>query len=488
MNDTFLQEEGKILIAVINDFFTCLQVELNPISISRSLATKMKEHLPECSDDEINGITQEITESLEQNEQDYANLTATLQAGKSREYWLKRQIDAGLAVLSAEMQDAYLNSLDQALKQANEKINSTFITQNGEISLNPNLDGLIAEQYHAQTFNLDAAAQGKTVHADVPQINTKNSVDISVRRTSGGIPDARYQVKYGKTAADTIKLINEGNYNNQRLIVPKEQVAEVQKAFPNKTVLSEIEFDGVRGDSLSKQDAKALQEKAQNGKTDLMNWNQYQIKSLAQGLCKESAKSALLAMAISGGAKLIQDLIQTGEIHLTETGITALKSGTDIFLKQMLAGALKIAAQKGMIALLPPTTPIGVITAIAFAAVEIVKILYQIGKGECPVAEGLGKIQDITLSIAGGFLASAAVGAAIGSIIPGAGTIVGAVVGFAVSTVSYSIGSSFGHAVSEGLKKIEKAAADEVKSIICGIKAGISTVSSMMTETGTAKA
>lgn len=63
----------------------------------------------------------------------------------------------------------YLQGLDAALADANASLYRTIRTQAGAgpISQNPNLDGFIAEQYHAQTFNLNAKASGSPYRAKV---------------------------------------------------------------------------------------------------------------------------------------------------------------------------------------------------------------------------------------------------------------------------------------------------------------------------------
>lgn len=63
-------------------------------------------------------------------------------------------------------------------------------------------------------------------------------------------------------AQDTIRMEKNGNYNNQRLVVPREQLDEVRKAFPGKTIDSSIggtDKINIASSSLSKADAKKMQ-------------------------------------------------------------------------------------------------------------------------------------------------------------------------------------------------------------------------------------
>lgn len=70
-------------------------------------------------------------------------------AGKS---WFAAQTQKSISAMSAQEASVYLAGLDKALDTANEQLYHTINTKAGVPSQNPNLDGYIAEQYHAQTF------------------------------------------------------------------------------------------------------------------------------------------------------------------------------------------------------------------------------------------------------------------------------------------------------------------------------------------------
>ena len=148
--------------------------------------------------------------------------------------------------------------------------------------MNSNLDGFIAEQELVNSFNNSAVLEGSKYRAEAltPDIYGKNSFDIVIRDESEKIVH-QYQAKFGATAEDTIRYIKNGNYNNQQLIVPKDQVAEVQKAFPGKSVTSYVggtERVKTKGKGFDKTDVKRMQEDAQIGKTENLkkDWNSYE--------------------------------------------------------------------------------------------------------------------------------------------------------------------------------------------------------------------
>ena len=76
---------------------------------------------------------------------------------------------------------SYATQIDQVLNRANEDMMRTIQNIDGSISGNPNLDGLIAEQHHASTFNIDAAVKETSFTAKPLESNGKNSVDIVIK-------------------------------------------------------------------------------------------------------------------------------------------------------------------------------------------------------------------------------------------------------------------------------------------------------------------
>ena len=107
-----------------------------------------------------------------------------------------------------------------------ESLYKTITTQAGTISQNPRLDGFIAEQYHAQTFNMNAEATGSQYRAKVlePTGNgyAKNSVDIVIVDGDGKVV-RRYQSKYCKDAKATEQAFEHRDYRGQQKLVPEGQ-------------------------------------------------------------------------------------------------------------------------------------------------------------------------------------------------------------------------------------------------------------------------
>ena len=160
------------------------------------------------------------------------------------------------------------------------------MTKAGSVNQNPSLDGFIAEQYHAQTFNLNAEAVGSPYRAKVLEPNgtvyTKNSVDVVILDGNGKIV-RRYQSKYCKDAKATQAAFEKGNYRGQRKLAPEGQ-AENLSAKADVVIKAP---DGTTSNALSKEQAKRLQDEAQSRKWNELNWNEYKVKDLTIGIGKQ---------------------------------------------------------------------------------------------------------------------------------------------------------------------------------------------------------
>lgn len=380
----------------------------------------------------------------------------------------------------------YLQNLDNALEDANASLYNTITTKAGIVNLNPNLDGFIAEQHHAQTFNLNAEASGSQYRAKVLQPEhtryTKNSVDIVVVDGNDKVV-RRYQSKYCKDTQSTIKAFEDGNYKGQQKLVPEDQSIGVQKKH---AVVIEAP-DGTTSTPLSKSTAKKLQKEAQSGNWNDLNWNEYRTKDVAIGIGKQAGQSALMGAVIGAGFEMAQKVWNGEEINGSEVIEAALSSSADFGIKAAAAGALKVGAEKGIISVIPKGTPADTIANIAYVGIENAKIAGKIAAGDLSLREGVDKMEQTTVSTVSGLSASlegAELGAGIGAI---AGPVGSAVCGFVGGTVGYMAGSKFGESVVKcaqtvrdkiwsGIKSFASTAFDAVSSVCDGIMTGLASL------------
>lgn len=461
-------EEGLVEIKDLQHKFIKSYIEnKDKMPIKEWLNEELKLNLPDLSIDEIKSISDDIISTIELNEKNKVNLNDTISKGRSKESWFASEIKKITSNMSTRETVKYLNELDEGIKNANVSLHQTITTKLGKINRNLNLDGFIAETHHANSFNLQAKLKGSEYHAEVlvpkpGKTYAKNSVDIVIKDKTGKVIE-RYQSKYGKTAEDTIRMINNGNYNNQRLLVPAEQVEEVQKAFPNKTVSSTIGSGDVKSTPLSKSDAKGIQKEAQSGNWNDLNWNEYKTKDLAIGIGKQAGYAAIQGAAIGVGIDVATKVWNGEEIKGEEVVEQALISGADFGIKAATAGALKVGVEKGIIKVIPKGTPAGIIANIAYVGIENAKIGCKVATGELTIQEGMEQMEQTTVSTVAGLAAGAkgtVIGAQIGIIFGPGGVAVG---GFIGGTVGYIAGSEVAKNIVKGVQKVREKAKDTIK-------------------------
>jgi len=444
------------------------------------LPQELHKQLPEKTDEEIREMSSEIIDSLRVAEEMKVSQQKAIAMGRSKDSWFASMVLQSTSQMSAQESARYLQSLDEAVKNANAAMHETITTKgSGYItpSMNPNLDGFIAEQHHVNSFNMNATAKGSGLRAEVQPLKpgetyTKNGFDVIIKDASGKRIH-QYQMKYGATAEDTIRMINSGNYNNQTLVVPEEQVTAVQEAFPNKTVTSTIGDGDITSKPLTKEQAKELQERAQRGSFMDVDWNDYVAKDIAIGIGKQTGYACLQGVAIGAGMTIATKVWNGEPIDGEEVVETAIILGADFGVKTAAAGALKAASEKGILKVIPKGTTGSTFANIAFVAVENVKVLGKVATGELTAKEGLDKMEQTTAACVAGIATStkgATIGATIGSVFGPVGTAVG---GFIGGTIGYMAGSKVVETVAKGVQKVRDKAVETIKSVGSAIVGGV---------------
>lgn len=464
---------GAALQPIQKKFIESYVSNKDKMPVNQWLPMELQSWLPEKTADEIAAISTDIITTLELSESKKGELEGAIAQGRSKESWFADEAVKATSQMSAQEASNYLQNLDGALSSANESLYGTTLTQAKLVSCNPNLDGFIAEQYHAQTFNLNAEASGSPYRAKVLEPEgtayTKNSVDIVITDGAGKTVK-RYQSKYCKDANATAKAFKDGDYRGQQKLVPEEQAAEISKRC---TAVLEAP-DGTTSKPLTKSAAKELQNEAQSGKWNDLNWNSYSAKDLALGVGKQAGQAALLGAAVGVGFELAQKAWNGEKIDGAEIVETALTSGADFGVKAAVAGAVKVGAEKGIIKAIPKGTPAGTIANVVFVAIENIKVIGKMATGELTAKEGLEKMEQVTVSAVAGIVAGAkgaAIGAQVGVVFGPVGATVG---GFVGGMVGYMAGSKVGEVIVKGKQKIQEKAREIVKTIEGAVRSGIS--------------
>lgn len=439
------------------------------------LEKQLEKELPEKSKEEIQGMKEEIVSSIREYDADLQDMTKQIESGRTKERWFTDRLEEAAKGVAVNEYGNYLNEINEAMDKANAQMMRTVLRQDGGVKECINLDGFIAEQHQVNNFNAKAALQKSEFHAKIPKEGEaygKNSFDVVIENKEGIVH--QYQFKFGKDAKSTIELFKRGNYNNQRMVVPADQVEEVQKAFPNKSVTAYIggtDKVEISSDPLTKEEVKQMQMEAQEtGVIPRTDWNIYNTRELAINLGKQAGVAGMQAALMTTGINLAGKVLSGEEIDGSEVAAVALQTGADAGVKAAAGGALTVASEKGILSILPKSIAPGTITKIACVGIENVKILWKVAKGELTMSEGLEHMGRTSTAMISGLAcagAGAGIGAAALSWIPIVGPIAGGLIG---GIVGYTAGSKIGETIFNGAKKVAQKGKEIVKRTWEGVK------------------
>ena len=437
-----------------------------------------KIELPEMKEEEIKQDSEEIVTAIKAFDENLKSCNDAAKRGISKESWLADKIQEASVGVAINEYGQTLQQVDNVLYAKNvELADALSRSADGHIMMSPNLDGNIAENMIAKTTELSASLQSGDISVSVLESHAANSVDVrAINHDTGQYQN--YQLKFGKDAKATIELLERGNYNNQRIVVPSEQLEEVQAYFKkkgsSKTITDHIDAWGAKGKSFTKEEMKSLQEKAQSeGIAPEMDYSHYQTKDLAMSIGKNAGVMALQSAAVTTGLNVAAKIFKGEEIDADELVEVAIKTGADASIKIVTAGTLQVAIRKGIIKFIPKATPAGVIANIACVGIENIKILAKIASGDLSVTKGIDQMGRVTTSMVGGLWGMAkgvAIGAKLTGWIPVIGPGLAVVTGFIGGMVGYFGGSKLGDAIYSAGKKVANAAKTVAKAAWNGIK------------------
>lgn len=489
------EKSAEELQPIMHRFISSYSKKEETESDQQWLKNQYLQELPSLSEDEAEKMAHDTISAVEEYDKNLMAVNTAASKGISKEQWLANEIANAATGVSIIQHGEYLKSIDTALTNGNAQMLRTVTTNAGEISQCRNLDGYMAEQFHVNTFNNNAALAKSKYYAEVKvpnpgEIYGKNSVDVVILDSTNPkeIPVHRYQVKYGANAKTTIQLLrDEGavtKYSNQQIVVPPDQVEAVQKAFPGKTVVSQIggtEKVPVKSDQLSKEQAKNMQLEVQEGaKIPAANWNSFNTKELALHIGKNAGLVGLQAAALTAGISLAAKVANGEDIDVENAVSLALETGADAGLKAATAGALKVGVEKGIIGLIPKGTPVGIIANIACIGIENIRIMGKVATGEISMSQALELMGRTSVSMVYGLgwgTAGAGIGAVALSWIPVVGPFIGGLVG---GMVGYMAGSKFGNAVFTGVKTVANGVKSVCKSAWNKVKSGARKIKSLL--------
>ena len=340
----------------------------------------------------------------------------------------------------------------------------------------PSIGGDAAEQWHANTFNIDAVAADSSSKAEVltQERHAKWSTDVRLTKEDGSTEDygLKYRKYYNQTADDQSLLdvtTREPGYKGQKRLVPSDQKdavikyssqkaqaetrSDVANAYEDtsRNTVDRVTDGQVSSKPLSKDEDLEI---ARELKEDRIDLEKHGISTKSaiktEYIVKQAIKAGLSAASITiimqtapEIFKAIDYLIKNGELDINQIkyiGTKAVTSGAEGFLRGSIACTLKILCDKGAFGnALKGIDPTLLGTAVALT-IETIKNSIYVAAGKMQPRE-MGDALVDSIIVSGGYVVGMNIGSAIGGVI-------GQAIGFELPFVGYVLGSLIGTAFS----------------------------------------
>ena len=400
-------------------------------------------------------------------------------------------------VLSANSVNNYVDSVNTAIDNANKTMMESVTTKAGMINQNPNLDGFIFEEYHAGTFNIDAAVKQKFYHAEAlkPELGEtygKNSIDLIIEDTGKYVK--KYSAKAYKNANESAKAFYDKvtgyKYKFQSKLVPTDQTGDITNS------VDKIKYDNVESKGITKAEIKDIQNDLQSGnkKVDIVNFKKdVKTISISKQIGKQAMLNGTMGVGIGMAANIGVNLITGKEVEAEEVIEVGIKTGASMGMATAVAGGIRVAVEKKVIpSVFSKMLTNNTVGAIAAASMDMIGTAFKLGSGEISLGKAVKDIGKSVGAAYGAIVASGwgyAGGMAIAGMI-GLGTIgaVGTILGVGVAVVAgavcATVGSKVAGAIANGIGAvvgtivdgavgIVKAGKEVVKSVASGVWNGV---------------
>ena len=384
-------------------------------------------------------------------------------------------------ILSTNSVNNYVDTINTAIDNANKATIESITTKAGTINQNPNLDGFIFEEYHAGTFNVDAAVKQKSYHAEAlkPELGEtygKNSIDIVIENSGKYVK--KYSAKAYKNANETAKSfydkITGYKYKFQSKLVPTDQTKEIVNS------VDKIKFDNVESKGITKAEIKDIQNDLQSGnkKADIFNFKKdVNTISISKQIGKQAIVNGTIGFVAGMGENIGTKIIQGKEVEVEEVIEVGIKTGGSVGLSTAVAGGIKVAVEKEII----PAMLNNTIGAIAASSMDIIGTACKLGSGEISLGEAVKEVgtsissaYSAIVSSSFGYTATIAAAGMVGLGTMGTvGTVIGTGVALVAGAVCGTVGSKIGGAIANGVGTIAEKVVDKAVEVV---KEGMDTV------------
>ena len=384
-------------------------------------------------------------------------------------------------VLSTKSVNNYIDTVNTAIDNANKTLVESVTTKTGNINQNPNLDGFIFEEYHAGTFNIDAAVKQKPYHAKAlkPEIGEtygKNSIDLIVENSGKYVK--KYSAKAYKNAKESAKAfydkITGYKYKFQSKLVPTDQVGDIANS------VDKIKYNNVESKGITKSEIKDIQNDLQSGnkKADIFNFKKdVNNISISKQIGKQAVVNGTMGLVAGMAENIGTKIIQGKEVEVEEVIEAGIKTGGSVGLSTAVAGGIKVAVEKEIV----PAMSNNTIGAIAASSMDIIGTACKLGSGEISLGEAVKEV-GTSISSAYSAIVSSSFGytatiAAVGMVGLGTlgtvGTVIGTGVALVAGAVCGTVGSKIGGEIANGMGTIAEKVVDKAVEVV---KEGMDTV------------
>ena len=377
-------------------------------------------------------------------------------------------------VLSAKSANNYVDTVNTAIDNANKTMMESVTTKAGTINQNPNLDGFIFEEYHAGTFNIDAAVKQKSYHAEAlkPELGEayeKNSIDLIVEDSGKYVK--KYSAKAYKNAKESAKAfydkITGYKYKFQSKLVLTDQVGDIANS------VDKIKYNNVESKGITKAEIKDIQNDLQSGnkKADIFNFKKdVNNISISKQIGKQAMVNGTMGLVAGMAENIGTKIIQGKEVEVEEVIEAGIKTGGSVGLSTAVAGGIKVAVEKEIV----PAMSNNTIGAIAASSMDIIGTACKLGSGEISLGEAVKEV-GTSISSAYSAIVSSSFGytatiAAVGMVGLGTlgtvGTVIGTGVALVAGAVCGTVGSKIGEEIANGVGKIAEKVVDKAVEVV----------------------
>ena len=443
------------------------------------LKEKLKQESLNLTDEALEQLSSELAGGVVSFNETLASIDNGRKQGQNTEAWLATKAEESTKNVTVDE----LQAVDGFLQGSNDRLLRSLKAAEQVKSIAKTSVEVVAEQILLDDFNRSSADSNARYEAAIDEASAnsvygRNLFDLVVKDKFTGKPLEHYQVMFGKTVQETIDMIAAADTAGQKFIVPKEMVEEVQKALPGKAVLDRLGGSKLINLASNPLSSKIIEKCLTGELPSVIN----QISSADSGtLIKSIANNAVASGVLSSGMldglekvvgkKVINDF---GGRELLEQ---ALLSGNTEGIKVAASGALATCVNKGLVKALPANTPGIVVSGLASAGIENIKVLSQVASGKMTMPEALNRMGDMNLAMAYEFVwgkYAKKVAALALNYIPVVGPIVSTLVSAGTLPL---VGEKVRSLVFQGLKKVvpvvktvARKAYNTVKSVCSKVK------------------